>query len=180
MSGGEPQRSPRAQGRPSVQEPDGWSEGPPLPRWVLWLMLPGIVGPLLIFGFIVVTHRAHDEARCPYHEITQRSLGSGAIVREEARSCLAGVEEHRYSLLRGAQRQVLGTRRFDAEAFAPAAYRWSARVTPQGEVQVVVHNPGHDDVLFREGTAEEHAKGISERHVPAPPPAAGTAGVRAP
>ncbi|MFI5307770.1 MAG: hypothetical protein ACHQ53_10480 [Polyangiales bacterium] len=141
------------------------SEGPPLPRWALWLMLPGIIAPLVIFGFIIVTQRAHDEARCPYRELERRQLSTDASVVEETRSCVQGVQERRYSLLRGTERRVLGERRFDAQAFAAGHYRWSAAQTAQGEVQVVVHNDGHEDVLFREGTAEERQKGISKRHV---------------
>jgi hypothetical protein len=137
---------------------DGWSDGPILPRWALWLMLPGIVGPLLVFVFIVVTQRAHDPARCPYHEVGRRELAAGVSVLEEARTCIAGVEEHRFSLRRGTKVQVLGERRFDQRAFAPGSYTWQASLSAQGEVHVDVHNAGHDDVKFREGTAAEHAR----------------------
>ena len=80
---------------------------------------------------------------------------------EETRNCVGDVEEHRYSLLRGKQAQLLGERRFDRSAFAPGSYRWEAVITPQGEVQLTIHNQGHPDLLLREGTAEEHEKGIS-------------------
>lgn len=149
---------------PSQSDNQRFSDGPPLPRWVLWLMLPGIAAPVVIFGFILVSQRAHDEARCPYRELTRRVLAPSVIVVEEARNCLGQVEEHRYSLLRAAERRILGERRFDRQAFAPGHYRIIAELTQQGEAQLVVHNDGHDDVLFREGTPRERAKGISLGH----------------
>jgi hypothetical protein len=74
------------------------------------------------------------------------------------------VEEHRYTVLRSAIPRLLGERRFAKQAFAAGHYRVRAEITAQGEVQLVVHNDAHDDVLFREGTAREHEKGISLGH----------------
>ena len=71
------------------------------------------------------------------------------------------VEERRYTLLRGGKQQLLGERRFAQSAFAPGKYRWTAVITDAGEVQLTIHNEGHADLLLREGTAEEHEKGIS-------------------
>ena len=145
----------------AVPDDNRWSDGPPLPRWALWLMLPGISAPLLIFGFIVITESAHDPGRCPYRELSRRSLGPEVQVVEQVRNCVGQVEEHRYTLFRGAQSRLLGERRFDTQAFAASRYHWSAMITTEGEVQVLVHNQGHDDLLLREGTAEERAKNIS-------------------
>ena len=145
--------------RPSPDD-NRWSEGPPLPRWVLWLMLPGIAAPVLIFAFIMLTESAHDPGRCPYREVERRPVAEGVAVLEEARSCVENIEERRYTIHRGSVSRLLGERRFDKAAFA-AGYRWTAQVSPKGEVQVTVHNPGHDDLLLREGTPEERAKGIS-------------------
>jgi hypothetical protein len=146
--------------RPGADD-NRWSDGPPLPRWALWLMLPGIAAPVVIFAFILLTESAHDPSRCPYREVERRTVAQGAVVREEARSCLSGVEERRYTLERtGTAPRVLGERRFDKAAFANG-YRWEAHASGEGEVQLTVHNPGHDDLLLREGTPEERAKGIS-------------------
>jgi hypothetical protein len=153
--------APRGDPRVASADDNRWSDGPPLPRWALWLMLPGIVAPLVIFGFIVLTESAHDDSRCPYRELTRRQLGAEIAVVEQVRSCVANVEERRYALQRGASSRVLGERRFERAAFAPARYSWSATISAQGEVQVVVRNQGHADLLLREGTAEEHEKGIS-------------------
>jgi hypothetical protein len=138
-----------------------WSDGLPLPKWALWLMLPGIVTPALIFGFILWTESAHDADRCPFRELSRATLSDGSEVVEEGRRCVADVEERRFRLERAGQTRILGERRFDAEAFGSGKYRWDAVVTKDGEVQVTVRNAGHDDLLLREGTAEEREKGIS-------------------
>ena len=132
-----------------------------LPRWLVWIMVPGIVGPMLIFGWILITESAHKSEDCPYATVSEQSV-AGARVLEEGRSCIEGVEERRYTLLRGERMRRLGRRRFASEAFAPDKYRWTAAVTGDGEVQVTVENDGHDNALFREGTTEEHEKGISK------------------
>jgi hypothetical protein len=117
-------------------------------------MLPGIVCPILIFGFIVITQLAHDADRCPYAERSRRPLGADATVLEEGRTCLPRVEERRFTLLRGAQAQVLGTRRLRASAFGKG-YHWNAMRGPGGEVKIVIHNDGYGELTFREGTAQE-------------------------
>jgi hypothetical protein len=148
---------------PRVARPEDnrWSDGPPLPRRALWLMLPGILAPIAIFGFILLSETAHDDARCPYRELSRREVAAQVVVVEEVRNCIADVEEHRYTLRRGAHAQLLGERRFARADFAAERYAWSAKVSEQGEVQVVIKNQGHPDLLLREGTAEERAKGIS-------------------
>jgi hypothetical protein len=137
------------------------SEGPILPRWALWLMLPGIAGPVLIFIFIAITESAHDPADCPYARVQQRELAADVAVREEARNCIGDIEERRFTVVRGETLRLLGRRRFPQSDFAAEGYGWDAVVSDDGEVQVTVQVPGHDDVLFREGTAEEREKGIS-------------------
>jgi hypothetical protein len=130
----------------------------PLPRWVLWLMLPGIAAPVLVLGFILFTESAHDTDRCPFREVERRVLAPELAVVEQARNCIGNVEEHRYLLERGAETRLLGERRFDRADFAEDRYSWEATVSEEGEVQVVVRNRGRKDLLLREGTAEERAK----------------------
>jgi hypothetical protein len=144
------------------REAQRWSEGPPLPRWALWLMLPGIAGPALIFTFIVLTERAHDAGACPFRELTRATLSDGAQVIEHGRSCVAGVEERRFQLVRGGRTRLLGERRFDAADFASDRYRWEAKLGPKGEATVRVHNEGHPDLILREGTTEERARDDQE------------------
>jgi hypothetical protein len=133
-------------------------EKPFLPRWAIYVLVPGLIGPVLILVFIFVNELAHDDKRCPYVHGQTRRLSDAVSVREDSRKCLWDIEEHRFSVLRGAQEHSLGRRRFRAQAFAPDGYRWDAKLSPQDEVQVSVHNPGHSDAAFREGTPAERAQ----------------------
>lgn len=130
----------------------------PMPRWLLYVLIPGFVGPVLILGFIFVSELAHDEKRCPYTYTSTQALNPEISVREDARSCLPGMEERRFTAVRGVVEHVLGRRRFARAAFAPDQYQWRAELSPQGEVRVTVDNAGHAQAVFREGTAEERAR----------------------
>lgn len=130
----------------------------PFPKWVLWLSLPGIIAPALIFVFILFSERAHDETRCPFREHERRELAAGIAVVEEARNCFRDVEERRFVVHRQGQTQVLGQRRFARAAFAPDVYSWKASLSAEGETHVRVDNRGHGEARFREGTAAEKAK----------------------
>ncbi|HEX7477357.1 MAG TPA: hypothetical protein VF331_06090 [Polyangiales bacterium] len=139
--------------------PDDASKPEPfLPRWAVYVMVPGLLGPLLILGFILFTEYAHDERRCPYSPLSERTLAADVRVREDARRCMTRAEERRYTLLRGPSERVLGRRRFAPDAFARGHYRWQASLGQDGQVHVSVHNDGHADAEFREGTAAEHAQ----------------------
>lgn len=129
-----------------------------LPRWAIYLLIPGLIGPVLILVFIFITETAHDEARCAYVKGATQELAGGVTVREDVRSCLPGVEERRYTALRAGSENVLGRRRFRASAFAPGAYSWKANISEQGEVRVDVRNEGHADAVFREGTPAERGE----------------------
>src|SRR3954464_12274190 len=130
----------------------------PMPRWLLYVLIPGFAGPVLILAFIFISELAHDESRCPYARTSMKALNSAVSVREDMRTCLPGVQERRFTAVRGAEEHVLGRRRFASTAFAPDRYQWRAELTPQGEVRVTVDNAGHGEAVFREGTAEERAR----------------------
>jgi hypothetical protein len=132
-------------------------EKPFLPRWALYLILPGLFGPLLVLAFIFVTEFAHDEKRCPYTLGESRVLAPEISVREDHRNCFWDVEDHRISVIRAGAERVLGRRRFRAEAFAPGNYDWSAKLDAKDQVHVLIKNEGHPDAQFREGTAKERA-----------------------
>ncbi|HKP56755.1 MAG TPA: hypothetical protein VJV78_08545 [Polyangiales bacterium] len=130
----------------------------PLPRWAIYAILPGAIAPVLILGFIFVSEIAHDEARCPFRTQSDQQLSDGVHVREDARSCLPGIEERRYSVLRAGAERVLGRRRFARGAFDASRYRWRAELSAQGEVRVTVDNDGHEQAVFREGTAADETR----------------------
>jgi len=131
------------------------AEKPFLPSWARYVILPGLVGPALILGFIFVNETAHDESRCPFIQGETRSVGPDIRVREDTRNCLWDVEDHRFSVIRGDQERVLGRRRFRAEAFAPGRYVWNAELSSEDEVRLVIKNTGHGDATFREGKPSE-------------------------
>jgi hypothetical protein len=132
-------------------------EKPFLPRWARYVILPGLFGPLFILGFIFVTELAHDETRCPYQLGETRVLSPEVSVREDHRTCLWDVEDHRFTVVRAGAEQVLGRRRFRAAAFLPGNYSWSAELDAKDQVHVQIRNEGHEDARFREGTARERA-----------------------
>ncbi|HKU39373.1 MAG TPA: hypothetical protein VJR89_14545 [Polyangiales bacterium] len=129
----------------------------PLPRWLKYVLVGGGIAPVLILGFVFVTELAHNESRCPYTPQSDHELASGVSVREDRRSCLPGIEERRYTALRGGVEHVLGRRRFASQAFDASRYRWRAELSAQGEVRVTVDNDGHAQAVFREGTAADEA-----------------------
>jgi hypothetical protein len=137
--------------------------GLPLPKWVLWLALPGAIAPIGIFAFILFTESAHDPARCPFRDHERRELAPNVFVVEEARRCLDDVEERRFHVERGGRRQLLGERRFAPSAFATGVYSWQAAIE-EGQARVRIEQTNHGVVVFREGTDEERArKQASER-----------------
>lgn len=141
--------------------------GLPLPRWVLWLALPGVIAPIAILVFIVLTEAAHDDARCPFRELSRRPASPGVEVIEEARRCLDDVEERRFVVVRDGRRQVLGERRFSPDLFSPDIYAWEVKVSEAGETHVRVTQEGHGAVVFREGTERERAKALAKERAKA-------------
>lgn len=133
-------------------------EKPFLPRWSRYVIIPGVVGPVLIFGFIFVNQFSHDETRCPYIQGEKREVAPSVFVRDDHRNCLGNVEDHRYSVIRDGYEKEIGFRRFDAQAFEPGKYQWQAKISPQGEVSVDIHVDGHEDRSFREGTPADEGK----------------------
>ena len=129
-----------------------------LPRWAWWLLLPGLLAPVAIVAFMAYAQLAHDEDRCPFERKSMQAVGEARVL-EEARECIRGTQERRYTLQRGEQAQLLGERRLPSTSFASGRYRWQASTNERGEVQVLVHHADHGDVIFREGTVAERAGG---------------------
>jgi hypothetical protein len=135
--------------------------GLPLPRWFLWIAIPGAIAPIVIFGFILLTESAHDEDKCPFRELSRRPGGPGGEVIEEGRRCIDDVEERRFVMLRSGERYVLGERRFAPDLFSPDVYSWEVKVSDEGETHVRVAQKGHGEVVFREGSERERKKRAS-------------------
>lgn len=105
---------------------------------------------ILAFVFMARSELAFDEARCPFEEREVRDVAPGIRVRDEARTCQAGVEEHRWVVLReGRPELAIGQRRLAAEAWD--AYSWTA-----------VLRDGHVRLEIRDGT-QDHPRVFNER-----------------
>lgn len=143
---------------PPGKQPPSDDNGLPLPRWFLWIAVPGALAPIVIFGFILLTEAAHDEDKCPFRELSRRPGAAGAEVIEEARQCIDDVEERRFVMLRDGERYVLGQRRFAPDLFSPEIYAWEVKVSEQGETHVRVTQKGHGEVVFREGSDKERER----------------------
>lgn len=103
---------------------------------------------VLIFVFMARYEAAFDESRCPYEEVEVRQLRAGLSVREDARVCQPGVEEHRWVVLReGYDPLEVALRPLREEDWE--GYSWSA-AEEEGRVRVEIRNPGHDPRVFRE------------------------------
>ena len=120
------------------------------PRWVLMVlgMLPAVLA-LGIFAFIARFQLAHDEGRCPFHELETRAVTPSVRVREDARRCLPEIEEHRWLVIRGG-REPLELGRFPLEADqTERGFPWTATLE-DGRAVVTITNEGRGELVFRE------------------------------
>ena len=120
------------------------------PRWVLMVlgMLPAVLA-IGIFVFIARFQLAHDEGRCPFHELETRDLTPDLRVREDARRCLPEIEEHRWLVIR-AGREPLELGRFPLEAEqTERGFPWTVALE-DGRAVVTITNEGRGELVFRE------------------------------
>lgn len=120
------------------------------PRWVLMVLggLPALLA-IGIFVFIARFQLAHDEGRCPFHEVETRVVSPDLRVREDARRCLEEIEEHRWLVLRtGAEPLELGRFPLEAEQ-TERGFPWTAELE-DARVVVTITNEGRGELVFRE------------------------------
>ena len=139
-------------------EPADAGESPPhakkrkTPLWVPVVVFVGAlpaVFAVFIFGFIVRYGWAHDEDRCPFHEVETRTIDATVAVREDERRCIDEVEDHRWVVLRAGS-EPLDLGRFPLEAaLVDVGFPWEARLE-EGRVVVDVTNEGHGTFTLRE------------------------------
>jgi hypothetical protein len=102
---------------------------------------------LFIFVFVVRYSVAHDEESCPYVLGEPREVASGVRVREDSRSCMDDVRDHRWVVLReGAADRSLGNLPLMGE---DARFEWEARIEEE-RVVIDVVVPGRGELSFRE------------------------------
>jgi hypothetical protein len=124
-----------------------------VPIAVFFGALPAVLA-LFIFGFIFRYGWAHDEDRCPFHEVETRVVEGSVSVREDARRCLDEVEEHRWLVVRGdAEPLDLGRYPLEAE-LVETGFPWEARLE-DGRVVIDVTNEGRGTFTLREPAERE-------------------------
>ncbi len=99
-----------------------------------WLPIMVVIGAmpavfaLGIFAFVMRTGCAHDESRCPFHDVETRQLDGHASVLEQSRRCIEEVEEHRWLVIRDGGRPLeLGRMPLESERLSEG-FPWTARI----------------------------------------------------
>jgi len=143
----------------------GGPEGPPddvpdpqkqkILRWVaVAVAAPLITLIVLIMYFVIQTELAHDDAVCPFEQVSSRALDDGTVIHEEMRRCQEDVEEHRWLMSRaGAEARELGRRRLPTHRFEERVYHWSADIGERGP-HVHVENDGVEAADYYEQPPE--------------------------
>jgi len=119
-----------------------------LPVVVVLGALPAVFA-LFIFTFVVRYSVAHDVESCPYTlgEPREVERSGGVRVREDHRSCMEDVRDHRWVVLRpGTGERSLGNLPLMG---AEARFEWEARIEEE-RVVIDVVVPGRGELSFRE------------------------------
>jgi hypothetical protein len=122
------------------------------PWWLPIVVVIGAAPAVLVIGifvWILRTGFAHDESRCPFHDVETRELDPHARVLEQARRCIEQVEEHRWMLVRDAlPPRELGRMPLEQERIGEG-FPWQARLE-DGRVVVDVTNEPRGVFTLRE------------------------------
>ncbi len=123
--------------------------------------LPAVLMVLFIAFFVAQAEIAHDEERCPFHEVERRQLDESVEVVDEARRCQDGVVEHRWVVMRGGERNEIGRRRLHAPYYTADAYSWRAAFD-EDSVRVFITNAGTEPAEFGERPRARALRGAAE------------------
>jgi hypothetical protein len=108
---------------------------------------------LTVFALIVRSESAHDEAKCPFAPVGERPF-EGGVVKEQARSCVGGISEHRYLVERqGKPEFELARKRLATDRFDPGRYRWDLNLDDQQRLVLKVFVENKLSSEFREEDA---------------------------
>ena len=102
---------------------------------------------------IVRTERAHDEERCAFVKLSERSVGD-VRVEEDVRNCLPELEERRYVVVRKAAPHFeLARKRLPRSHFQGDRYHWTLREDPAHKLVVRIEVDGRlSSEFFEEDT----------------------------
>ncbi|HEY6881046.1 MAG TPA: hypothetical protein VI299_23635 [Polyangiales bacterium] len=108
---------------------------------------------LTVLTLIVRNESAHDEAKCPFTQVSERPFDGGYVI-EQQRSCVNGISERRYLLTRPGKPQFeLARKRLASERFEGTRYHWEATTDAQKRVVIKMILDGKPSSEFREEDA---------------------------
>jgi len=123
-------------------------------RWVgIALSSLMVLTVLTVFVLILRTERAHDEAKCPFVKVGEKSFSGGRVV-EEQRSCVPELEERRYLLERtGKPPFEFARRRIGGKFLRENRYSWSLAEDARKRLRLRVLVDGKVSSEYREEDA---------------------------
>ena len=114
-------------------------------------------GALVVAAFVLTwrTEAAFDESRCPWRAGETKDVAPEVHVRDDARTCLSDLAEHRFIVTRRGQAPLeIGRRRLGTARWAPGVWSWEPTLA-DGHVHVRVVNPGAGPVTYKEEQMRE-------------------------
>jgi hypothetical protein len=112
-----------------------------------------VVAVLAVLMFIVRSESAHDEISCPFARRSERTL-EGALVVEEARSCLPEAEERRWLVSRGGGKPLeFARKRLPKERFSDDRALWVLSLDDKKQVVLTLRVDGKLASEFHEADA---------------------------
>lgn len=112
---------------------------------------------LVIFGLIVRTESAHDEGKCPFARLGERTLGEARVV-EESRSCVPEAEERRWLVVRPGQEPLeFARKRLDKARFSDGRFAWNLEEDDKKLLVIKLEVDGELASEFHESDAARRA-----------------------
>ena len=105
---------------------------------------------LTVFVLILRNESAHEETACPFKGWSERAF-DGGVVYEEQRSCVEGITERRYRVVRGGTPGFeLARKRLATDRFEQPRYRWELATDPAKKLIVKIYVDDKLSSEFRE------------------------------
>lgn len=108
---------------------------------------------LFVFATILRHESAHDETACPFKGWSERAFAEG-VVYEEQRTCVDGITERRYRVVRtGKPGYELARKRLATDRFDQSRYRWELVTDANAQLIVKIYVDDKLSSEFREEDA---------------------------